>query len=179
MSRALHLDFLAERPPLSRVGVALLALGVVAAALTLIAYGSIAAENARLQSRIDSFRQLGNRSLPALPANAAASKALAQEVEDANAVLAQLSLPWGELFGELESASTPEVTLLAIQPDVASGRVRVSGEAKSYATALEYVAKLESMERFANVFLTGHEVRLTSPQRPVTFTLTADWIAHR
>jgi hypothetical protein len=90
-------------------------------------------------------------------------------------VLAQLNLPWDALFRELEAAAVDGVSLLAIQPEPGAAQVRIGGEARTYDAALAYVARLESSERFANVFLLSHEVRTGAPQRPVVFSLVADW----
>jgi hypothetical protein len=157
------------------MGAALLAAGCVASVLVVLQYASVLGDIRRLQARIDEVRDAGMRSPPRVAPAASDSRAFAREVQDANAVLAQLNLPWGVLFQELEATAMTDVTLLSIQPDIAAGQVRIVGEAKSYPAALEYVAKLESMERFGNVFLVSHEMRLNSPQRPVTFALVADW----
>lgn len=137
----------------------------------------MSAETSVLEARIAYFRRMTRRELPPIREAAIDSKVVAQEIQQANLVLAQLNLPWDTLFRELEGAAIEGVTLLSIQPEVGAGQVRIAGEAKTYETALAYVARLESSERFANVFLTSHEVRATSPQRPVAFALVADWSA--
>jgi hypothetical protein len=86
-----------------------------------------------------------------------------------------MTLPWDRLFRELEVAASREVALLAVQPDVASRQVRISGEAVSFKAMLEYSRRLEQTDMLGEVVLLGHEVRSQDPQRPVTFSLSAGW----
>ena len=177
MARAIHLDFLTTRPRSASMGLVVLLAGLAAIAAVLVEYRALGQETAVLETRIADFRRMSRRELPPIREAAMDSKALAQEIRQANQVLAQLNLPWDALFRALEGASIPGVTLLAIQPEVGASQVRIAGEAKTYDVALAYVAKLEASERFANVFLTSHEVRANAPERPVVFGLVADWSA--
>lgn len=177
MARALRLDFLTDRPKPDSTGLVVLFAGLAALTAVGVEYRAVSAETAALEARIADFRRMTRRELPPIREAAIDSKTLAQEIRQANVVLAQLNLPWDALFRELEGAAVEGVTLLAIQPEVGSGKVRIAGEAKRYDAALAYVAKLESGERFANVFLTSHQVRANAPQRPVVFELVADWSA--
>jgi hypothetical protein len=177
MARAVRLDFVTARRAPVRAGIAVLVAGVAALAAMLIDYRDVRSETSALELRIADFRRMSRREQPPIREAGMDARALAQEIRQANVVLAQLNVPWGALFRELEAASVDGITLLAIQPDVASGQVRIAGEAKTYAFALAYVSALEASDRFANVFLTSHEVRANTPQRPVIFALVADWSA--
>jgi Tfp pilus assembly protein PilN len=175
MAKALQLDFLTDKPRSASTGFVVLFAGLAALAAVLVEYRVLSEETAVLEARIADFRRMTRRELPPIRETAIDSKVLVQEIRQANLVLAQLNLPWDALFRELEGAAVEGVTLLSIQPEVGSGQVRISGEAKTYDTALAYVAKLEASERFSNVFLTAHEIRANSPQRPVVFGLVGDW----
>lgn len=175
MARALRLDFLTSKPKSTSTGFVVLFASLAALAAVLVEYQAIGAETSVLETRIADFRRMVRRELPPIREAAMDSKVLVQEIRQANVVLAQLNVPWDALFRALEGAAIDGVTLLAIQPDVGSGQVRISGEARTYDLALRYVAKLEQSERFASVFLTSHEVRASAPQRPVVFGLVADW----
>jgi hypothetical protein len=177
MARALRLDFLTEKPRTASTGLVVLFAGLAALAAVLVEYRAVSAETAALESHIADFRRMTRRELPPIREAAIDGKTLAQEIRQANLVLAQLNLPWDALFREMEGAALEGITLLAIQPEPGAGQVRIAGEAKNYDTALAYVAKVESSDRFANVFLTSHQVRANAPQRPVVFELLADWSA--
>jgi hypothetical protein len=175
MARALRLDFLTIKPKSTSTGFVVLFASLAALAAVLVEYQAIGAETSVLETRIADFRRMVRRELPPIREAAMDSKVLVQEIRQANVVLAQLNVPWDALFRALEGAAIDGVTLLAIQPDVGSGQVRISGEARTYDLALRYVARLEQSERFASVFLTSHEVRASAPRRPVVFGLVADW----
>ncbi|HZM37281.1 MAG TPA: PilN domain-containing protein, partial [Burkholderiales bacterium] len=78
------------------------------------------------------------------------------------------------LFGALESAASPQVALLAIEPDPRTGTVRISGEGKDYLAALTYVLNLRQSESLGNVELVRHE-HSGAGARPVAFSVSATW----
>ena len=177
--RALHLDFLRPAGPRLQVGVVLLALGVVAAILVAWRFFALGRDLDELEARLADVKRLERRELPRMRLTASDPKVLAQEVGRANAVLASLTLPWDAMFGELESAASANVGLLAIQPDGTGRQVRLAGEARNFQELLAYVARLESTAGFANVLLATHELKPGGAERAVAFTLTADWVGRR
>lgn len=104
-----------------------------------------------------------------------AAPPIEEQMREASAVLEQLALPWSPLFGSIERAHTDTVALLAIQPDAQRRSVMLIGEAKGYVDVLTYVARLRDEARLTNVYLVGNELKEDHPQRPVTFTVSADW----
>lgn len=98
---------------------------------------------------------------------------MAREIEHANEVLRQLSLPWEGLFRAVESSASKDVVLLALEPDMEKQVMKISGEAKNIPAMLDYVAQLEGQEMFASVYLQSHQVQLQSQDRPVRFALLA------
>jgi hypothetical protein len=175
--RALHLDFLRPIPARPWWGVAILAAGAIAVAAVGARYQRLHAEVGELEASVAQLTRFARRDAPRLSAAAADPKQLAQEIRSANAVIERLAVPWDALFRELEGAAADGVALLSIQPDPASGQVRIAGEAKRYPDVLAYVARLEAREQLANVFLVGHETKQGAPQRPVAFSLVAEWVA--
>ncbi len=97
------------------------------------------------------------------------------QMQQALVVVEQLALPWSPLFNAIERAHTETVALLAVQPDAQRRSVTIIGEAKGYNDVLAYVARLREEARLKNVYLVGNEVREDQPQRPVAFTVSADW----
>jgi Tfp pilus assembly protein PilN len=174
--RALHLDFLHPAGPRVQVGIVLLALGVAAAGVAVWRYHVLSSEAEHLEARIADVKRLAHRDLPRMRAPVGDAKLLAQEVGRANAVLASLTLPWDAMFGELEAAASANVALLGIQPDGSGRQVRLAGEARRFEDLLGYIARLEATPGFANVFLSGHELKSSAAGQPVAFTLTADWV---
>jgi hypothetical protein len=174
----MHLDFL--RPHAHRVGLGVLLLlaGAVVTGALLAQHYRVAREAALLDERISDASRMARRAMPRLEPRRAGGRALSEEIRDANAVIERLSVPWDALFRELEAVSGEGVALLAIQPDPASRKVRIAGEARKLEAVLAYVERLEARKGLANVHLLAHEIRDT-PQRPVAFTLTAQWTDSR
>ena len=174
--RALHLDFRRPVPPQSAAGYALLVAGMLALGTVAYLWRDTAAEVDRLEAQAEDFKRLARREMPRIPADAGDAKQLAAEIRAANQVIAQMSLPWDALFRELEAAAVQDVALLAIQPDVNGRQIRLAGEARRYPDVLAYVASLEKRAGLANVFLLSHELKQAPGERPVAFTLIAEWV---
>jgi hypothetical protein len=175
--RALHLDLLRTVPARPWWGVAILAAGAIALAMVGWRYQRLQAEIGDLEASVAQLTRFARREAPRLRAAAGDPKQLVQEIRGANAIIDRLGVPWDALFRELEGAAGEGVALLSIQPDPASGQLRISGEAKRYPDVLAYVERLEARTHLANVFLVGHEVKESAPQRPVAFSLVAEWVA--
>ncbi len=105
------------------------------------------------------------------------AQALQQEIRQANDILQHLALPWNALFQAVESTSEKEIALLAIQPDAGKHLVRIGGEAKSLTALLAYITRLEQSRVLNHVYLTSHEIRMQDAEKPVRFTLVANWAA--
>ena len=167
----LELDFLHPGGQWYTPGTILLALGLLAAVLTGWKFQNLASEQATLQASIGDTNRLLRREAPRVQSN---DKQLNDQVARANLVLSALNLPWDAMFRELESASTENIALLAIQPESAGRHVRLAGEARRYEELLAYVTRLEQTQGFANVYLLSHQA-LEDASGAVGFTLIADW----
>ena len=93
----------------------------------------------------------------------------------ANQVVRKKTVPWDGLFRDIESASDSKIGLLAVQPDAASGVVRISGEARDAAALTDYITRLEAQPSLQNVHLAGHEIKTTQGRAVVRFNLNATW----
>lgn len=177
--RTLDLDFLNTERVRTRLGPLLLAAGIAATAAVVWRDRTLADQANALTQRIGDARSVVRRNTPGADLVARDPKLLAQEVVRANVVLANLAVPWDALFGELESASNPNVALLAIQPAAGGRKVQLSGEARRFDDLLAYMTRLEATAGFANVLLTEHEMRNPGADRAVSFTIAADWIGRQ
>ena len=177
MNRALFLDFQRDARRWPFLGAVVLAAGIVALAVVALQYRGTRAELTLWQAKIADYQRLAQRGLTRISGPSAEREAVRQEVQRANALLAQITLPWGGLFRELEAATEDDVALLAVQPDAANRQVRVSGEARSFEALLKYVARLERLDAFANVYLLSHEFKQGGPQKSLDFSVVADWVS--
>lgn len=136
-------------------------------------YLHLESERTNLQSRVRNDPHAARTSN--MPPSPGIQKALQEQVHQANAVLSELGRPWPTLFLILEETTQPEIALLAIRPDAAKGRLRIAGEARRLADALEYTRKLTATGHMTDVVLEEHEVVASDQQRPVRFALSARW----
>ncbi len=102
-------------------------------------------------------------------------KELQQQVDGANNVLRQLSVPWEAMFQAVEFSDGSTVTLLAMEPDIAKREVKISGETRNYKALMDYVTRLQAQPVFGSVNLQSHHVQLNDRQKPVRFSLFATW----
>ncbi len=107
--------------------------------------------------------------------SAAELQKLRAEIKDANSVMLQLSLPWNGLFKSIAGSQQTQVALLSITPDVSRKSIKISGEAKNLDVLLEYLQKLQKADSLRSVYLEKHQIELRSAQRPVRFTIIANW----
>ena len=116
-----------------------------------------------------------NREALARAPAAPASPASKEEVALARDTVERLAMPWGGLFGALESASSEQIAVLGVEPDAKAGKVLISGEGKDYLATLTYVLNLSRSPALSGVQLVRHETKSDDPQRPVAFAVSAKW----
>jgi len=171
--RPLDLDYRRVRR-IRAVAYVLMAAAIVLAADTAARYRALTLEIAAKQARL--ARVGGDRIEPKVLRSAVS----ADEYAFARQTALRLATPWNRLFQALEGAAMEKVALLAIEPDIESRTVSVSGEAKDYLAALSYVARLsEQRDAFEKVYLQRHEVRSNGSERPVAFRVSATWVERR
>ncbi len=93
----------------------------------------------------------------------------------ARRLLVQLDAPWNELFNLLEQNADPQVGLLRLEPDAASGQIRVMALARNLDAMAAWLRRLEQDPRLADVQILQHQIEEQQPGRPVRFNLVARW----
>lgn len=99
----------------------------------------------------------------------------AMEIQHANDLLYQISLPWEKLFQAVESSAGKDVSLLGMEPDADKHVVKITGEARNFYAMLAYLQRLEECKEFGSVYLQNHRVRQQDPDKPVRFAVLATW----
>lgn len=168
---AVNIEFAtaSRRPSAGAMG--LVGLGFLALLAVVVRHETLADRVAGLEARTAAQREL---SAPRL----AAADDTPQLQTDAAEVTAQLATPWSQLMLDLESAgvdSKGAVALLGIEPDRASGRVKLTAEARSLTAALGYLQRLQASGTLRQPLLDSHEVRADDPEHPVRVQISADW----
>lgn len=95
---------------------------------------------------------------------------------EAQQIIARLSMPWEVFFAGLDSVKSDDIAILVIEPEIKAGLLTLQGEAKDYSAVLTLIAQLRETKPFSKVFLLHHEIKLSDPQHPVSFTLTMHWV---
>jgi len=174
----LDLDF-APRPRLRAAGVALLAAAAVVTAGVGAWDSTVRSEIAALEQRKAGYTRSARRA-PAVPvSNRAAGADRDQEVRAARRVIGQMTVPWDELFRQLEAANDRSVALLGVHPDANGGQVLINGEAKSLQAILAYTRRLERTGVLRSVVVLGHTMKAERPGRAVEFSVSAAWQPQR
>jgi len=170
--RALNLDFKYRPPRFPLAGVSLLLLGALVLGVVWGKAHELSGRIELAQMRLQNTAQRGRMPAPQ-PAD---PQAFAEEVQQANDILQQLTLPWDALFKVVETSNDKEIALLSIQPDAGKRQLRIEGESRNLGALLAYIERLEQSRVLTRVFLTSHEVRTQDPERPVRFALAASWV---
>jgi Tfp pilus assembly protein PilN len=173
----LELDFHRRAAQARWLRVGLLAVGIILAGSAILRFQALSKEATVWESKLDDLTQLARRKTVSLAGGSRESKAPPEEIKRANVVLEQMTVPWGILFSELEATADSDVALLAIQPDVTSRQVRITGVATTLAAVTQFVTRLEAQPHLTGVYLVEHALSAASPRRPVTFSVVASWEA--
>lgn len=179
MSR-LKLKFPYQEQAIPQVDIAILVMGLVFLVAVILHYRSITEEINYWSNRVQRLeKQLQQKTAPRTRSSSRVrefSHEIRKEIGQANGVLDQINLPWDGLFDAIEHASTKEIALLSLQPNVANRVLRINGEAKDMAKLLDFVEALEREGIFENVHLLSYKVKQDNPHKPIIFLLSAAWI---
>lgn len=171
----LHLDYQQTHRPFPIVGFLLLLCAALVAAQIARQYLDFARVLASWEERADQVERVARRHDVTLKANPQNKAQISREVMRANEVLRRITLPWNELFRAVESVIPKDVALLAMEPDSDKQSLKIVGEAKDVAAMLDFMRNLEGSAMFRMVTLQSHQVQQQDPQRPIRFSLMADW----
>jgi hypothetical protein len=166
----LNLDY-QPNSPIPWGGAVLLGIVATVLVLTAIYYHRMNVQVTALEARVELTHIRGAQR----ESSARGNVELAQEVKNANDVLRHLGVPWESLFRAVESSGNQNITLLAIEPDVEKGQVKISGEAKSFGTLMSYMTHLQGQAVLGSVYLQNHDVQADDPDKAVRFSLIATW----
>ena len=167
----LQLDFVQCRSRGGAVGITVAALGVLCLAGVLVQRHELGAKLAGLELHNAALAERVNR------AHAPQSVA-GLDSQNAEKTVRELGTPWSQLLAQLETASgdtANDVAVLAVEPDHAKHRVKVTAEARDLDRALSYVERLRKAPNLRYPMLDNHELRTEDKDHPVRFQVSADW----
>jgi hypothetical protein len=164
-------DFLRAARPANRLGIALLVSGIVLCAWSVGRFYEVDGEAKSLEAQLGSHgqRYAGTRD------TAGEDKMLDRQVRLARDVIGKNVVPWDALLADIESASSKDVGVLSIQPNAATGELRITGEARNAGALAGYVERLQATRSLRDVYLTGHEMHEGPEGRSIRFGVVATW----
>jgi hypothetical protein len=172
----LQLDFLQPPPPLAHwrwLGWLALAAAVGGTAVWSGAYSTLVQTRDAAQARND---LLGQRARSNAPRRAAPPDAQTlADMQRANAVIDQLTVPWNALFDAVEAADAQGLGVLSLAPNARDRSLRLTGEAKSLDALLAYVERMAAQPALAQVHLLGYSTVVRDGAPVVSFSLAAGW----
>lgn len=93
-------------------------------------------------------------------------------ISTALATLNQLNVPWSQIFDAIESASSRDIALLSISPDIKKESIIITAEARSVGAMLRYSKALASKAEFKAARLIDHETVSSDNGNSIRFNLT-------
>ena len=173
--RKLGIDFL-RAPVGRRVGLALLIVGVAASGGAIGYFSKLERAKGKLESIPHDGAPYGKG---ARSGGTAENERLRSRMAATASVMSGLNRPWEQLFADLESAGTPDIGLLGLEPDARRAEVRISGEARDGAALSEYITSLERTSSLKRVSLSQHELVPNQNQGALRFVLVGVWTGVR
>jgi hypothetical protein len=167
----LQLDFVQRRSRGGAVGIAVATVGVLSLAAVLVQRHELTARLAGLELRNSELAERANHGRSPQSVGGLDS-------QNAEKTVRELGTPWSQLLAQLETASSDtenEVAVLAVEPDHAKHRVKVTAEARDLDRALSYVQRLRKAPNLRYPMLDSHELRTEDANHPVRFQVSADW----
>jgi Tfp pilus assembly protein PilN len=89
--------------------------------------------------------------------------------------MAQLSLPWNEVLGEIERRTGSSIALLNIEAQGVSRKLRLTGETKSMDEVAAYLKRLRGSTLISSANLVHHEQRQAGSVNLLRFVVEASW----
>ncbi len=171
----LQLDFRAPARPRWRwLGWAVLVASVVAVLVFSEHMAGATQHHATAQARHDKLSERLRDKVPRRAATAPDALTLA-EVQRANRIIDQLTVPWDELFNAVEAADSRGLAVLSLTPNALDRSLRLAGESRSMNELLAYVGRVAEQPSLSGVHLLAYNTVLREGVPVVAFTLAATW----
>ena len=171
----LQLDFRApERPRWRWLGWALLVASVAVVLVFSEHVAEASQQHAKAQARNDQLSERLRDKTPRRAATAPDALTLA-EVQRANRIIDQLTVPWDELFNAVEAADARGLAVLSLTPNALDRSLRLAGESRSMNELLAYVGRVAQQPGLSGVHLLAYNTVLRDGVPVVSFTLAATW----
>lgn len=161
---------------IGRLGGPSLALGaalIATAGLATYAF-QLADAAAQLQAQVLARQDRAMRAAPRVAPVHADPAAVADDREAAR-IRSELALPWERMFDAIESAASPDISLLLLTPAPARAQLTLGGEARNMAALLAFLKRLQGSGGYARAYLREHHIDPADAQQAVRFSIELKW----
>jgi hypothetical protein len=110
-----------------------------------------------------------------LQSNAKASAVENDEALAVSAAIKEIMLPWSALFKSLESVSSADIKLLALEPNAKQRTLHITAVALDADSMMRYVDDLTQLSVLKKVVLQSQESTDISGQKAIRFVIGAAW----
>lgn len=169
----MNLDFSTRSARPGPVSWLIFALGLIAAAGSLLGWQAADAARSEAEAQLARLRDKPVVQTKAKPVRVDAAALTRQRGDDA--ARSQLNLPWARLLDTLQNSRPPEIALLSLDADGRRGDFTLAAQAKNHAAMLEYFDGLQRAPGFARISLSRHELREVEGAQAVYFSLRGEW----
>ncbi|WP_061540215.1 hypothetical protein [Collimonas fungivorans] len=159
-----------QRLGATALGVTLLVSGLVVASGALWHASDWQRHSQRLQARLAAEKI---KDTAFAQAHRAPSVSLSTpQITAINDAVRHLNLPWRDLFDAVETATPPEIALLALDPDPEHQLLRLTAEAATSEAMLDYVVNLKQQTVFSAISMKRHQLDAVDPNNVLRFSVT-------
>ena len=92
-----------------------------------------------------------------------------------NTAIAQLNVPWNDVFDAVEQATPGTIALLSLEPDAHRHILKGNAEAQNSDAMVGYIEQLSKQDIFSHIVITRHEINQQTPSQPLRFQFEAAW----
>lgn len=165
----LDFDFHVRPPRPSKLGIALVLLGVAALAWSLNNLQAARATGAGLATQIAALEQTRPRTVSRPVAQTDNAAQIAQ-----TRIASQLAYSWQPAFDALAAARSKKIALLSLEAVQSKAQLKLVAEARQLADAVAYIDALQQQPGIKRAALIQHELRADDPQKPVRFSILVE-----
>lgn len=157
-------------------GGALLVAAVIVSAMLALDYVRVIRTLDMTEAAIEKLQTVNSRAsrgVSALDADPDTRRALLKLAQER---IERLNIPWDRLFRKIEDMRHDDIALLSIEPDVASGTIRIGAEARDVPAMLAFISEIRDAGVISDAVVTNHQILTQMQYRPVRFSFTGSWM---
>lgn len=174
--RQIKLNFQQSQPSTWRwLGLFLLMASLALNSLLFLKNQTISVETNDLLAQIDQIKH--PTKLATISEDDTEDDTIKNQLQQADAVMKQLNLPWPLLFKTLETTREPNIQLLEVSPNIQTREVLLVGQTENLKSIFDYIVRLKKSQVFSKVELNSHEKMIRHGAQGLRFTIEAKWLS--